>query len=236
MKTLTNILIVGLLSGGTFIVPAAAQTTQPAMAMQKPAEDSSEFEKSTGARAVSIIQGLHIEDAAKADRAQAALTAYLVDIHQWHIANDDNVKQLSKDPAKADELEKIQAGRRAIHDADIQKLSAELTPEQLDKVKEKLTGGQMTATLKNYPAIVPNLTDDDKAMISKTLLAAREEAMDSGSKNERVAIFKKYKGQINNYLDAHGHNVKQAYADWGAAQKKKTSATTKPADEGTDQN
>ncbi len=190
MNSLAKTLMVGLLGGVAVVLPAAAQTTDPAKparssaAAVKPVENPAEFEKSAGARAASIIQGLHIEDAAKADRAQAALTAYLVDIHQWHVANDDQIKQLSKDPAKADELEKIQAGRRAIHDADIQKLSAELTPEQLDKVKEKLTGGQMMATLKNYPVIVPNLTDEDKAMISKTLLAAREEAMDSGSKNE----------------------------------------------------
>jgi Protein of unknown function (DUF3826) len=244
MKLLTKTFLIGLLSTAALVLPAAAQTTKPAKAAKakpattKPVEDPAEFAKAAAARAESLINGLNIDDAAKADRAKAALTAFLVDIHQWHVANDDRIKQLSKDPAGADELEKIQAERRAIHNADMAKLSAELTPDQLEKVKEKLTGGQMMATVKNYPVIVKNITPEESAMILKTLQEAREEAMDSGSKNERVAIFKKYKGKINNELDAHGHTVAQDYKDWGAAQKaaKQSGAATKPADEGADAN
>jgi hypothetical protein len=225
----------------TFLLVAACWLTTAANAAtsQPAAAPDAAFAESANGRAESIIKGLNIDDAAKADRATSALAKFLIDIHDWHTANDQKIKELSKDPTAADQVTKIQDERRAIHDADIKALSAELTPEQLDHVKEKLTGGQMTATVRNYPEIVPNLTDEDKAMIAKTLLEGREEAMDAANKNERVAIFKKYKGRINNYLDAHGHNVKQAYADWGAAQKKKTAAgaTTKPAaEEGADAN
>jgi hypothetical protein len=213
---------------------ASAATSQPA------ATPDAAFAGSANARAESIIKGLNIDDAAKVDRAQAALSKFLIDIHEWHAANDQKLKELGKDPAGAAEVTKLHDQRHAIHDAAMTALSAELTPEQLDKVKEKLTGGQMTATVRNYPEIVPNLTDEDQAMIAKTLLEGREEAMDAANKNDRIAIFKKYKGRINNYLDAHGHNVKQAYTDWGAAQKKKTAAgaTTKPtaAEEGADAN
>jgi hypothetical protein len=210
----------------------SAATSQPAAA------PDAEFAQSANSRAESIIKGLSIDDAAKADRAQAALAKFLINIHEWHATNDQKIKELGKDPAGAAEVATLQDERHAIHDAGMKALSAELTPEQLDHVKEKLTGGQMTATVRNYPAIVPNLTDEDKAMIAKTLLEGREEAMDAANKNDRIAIFKKYKGRINNYLDAHGHNVKQAYADWGAAQKKKAAgATTKPAaEEGADAN
>ena len=49
-----------------------------------------------------------------------------------------------------------------------------------------------------------------------------EEAMDAGSANEKSAVFKRYKGKINNYLSAEGHDVKQAYKDWGEKQKTRT--------------
>jgi hypothetical protein len=202
----------------------ADATTQPST---RPAP-SAQLEKSANDRADSIVGKLGIDDPAKAARVHDILASQMIALHEWHQANDAQVKQLGK-AGGGPELDSIEATRHALHDAFLAKLSAELTSDQIDTVKEKLTGGQMTATLRNYPDIVPNLTDDDKAMITKTLLEAREEAMDSGSKNERIAIFKKYKGKINNYLNAHGHNTAQAYKDWGAAQKAKQSgASTQP--------
>jgi hypothetical protein len=50
------------------------------------------------------------------------------------------------------------------------------------------------------------------------LKAAREEAIDGGSAGEKSAIFQKYKDQINDYLNAHGHDVAKAYRDWEAKQ------------------
>jgi len=40
------------------------------------------------------------------------------------------------------------------------------------------------------------------------LKEARELAIDGGSAEEKTAIFGKYKGKINNYLSAQGHNKK----------------------------
>jgi hypothetical protein len=202
----------------------ADATTQPST---RPAP-SAQLEKSASGRADSIVEKLGIDDPAKAARVHDILAGQFIALHDWHQANDAQVKKLSK-AGGGPELDSIEATRHALHNAFLAKLSTELTPDQIDAVKERLTGGQMTATLRNYPEIVPNLTEDDKAMITKTLLEAREEAMDSGSKNERIAIFKKYKGRINNYLNAHGHNTAQAYKDWGAAQKAKQSgASTQP--------
>lgn len=56
---------------------------------------------------------------------------------------------------------------------------------------------------------------------------ARELAMDGGSAGEKSAIFNQFKGKINNYLTTQGHNVSQAYKDWGARQKARA-ATKKP--------
>jgi hypothetical protein len=230
MKKL-SIVLLGLLAGTlVFSIPAQAKkkkdaTTQPAT---QPVEDSDQIEKSAGDRADSVVKNLNIDDEAKAARVHDILTNQLVAVRQWHQDNDAKIKQLGKDGG--DEVTALQAKLQASHADFIAKLSAELTPEQMEIVKEKLTGGQMMATYRNYPEIVPNLTDEEKAKVLDLLKQAREEAMDAGSKNERIAIFKKWKGKINNYLDADGHNVAQAYKDWGNAQKaKKAGASTQPA-------
>jgi hypothetical protein len=230
MKTRT-VILVGILAGTcSFALPTEAKTkkdatSQPALT---PDEQAEQTQKSAEGRADSIMKNLKIEDPAKAARVHDLIANEQVAIHEWHQKNDVQVKQLGKDGGE--ELDKLEAQRHALHDEFISKLSADLTPDQMEIVKEKLTGGQMMATYKAYPEIIPNLTDDEKAMILKTLKEGREEAMDAVNRLERIAIFKKYKGRINIYLDSHGHNVSQAYKDWGAAQKaKKNAAATQPA-------
>jgi hypothetical protein len=79
-----------------------------------------------------------------------------------------------------------------------------------------------------YLQIVPNLTDDDKTQIMSLLKDAREEAMDGVNTKEKDAIFKKYKGKINNYLSAKGHDVGQAYKDFGEKQKEAKAGKAAP--------
>src|SRR5436190_22485974 len=108
-------------------------------------------------------------------------------------------------------------------------MAAELTPEQMDKVKDKMTYNKVQVTYDAYCEIVPNLTEPQKEKIFELLKEAREEAMDAGSAEEKSAIFKKYKGKINNYLSAQGIDVGKAYKDWGARQKAKQTTTTTQA-------
>jgi hypothetical protein len=107
---------------------------------------------------------------------------------------------------------------RPLHDRFLARLAAQLTPEQVEKVKDKMTYNKVKVTCDAYDAIVPNLTDQDKAKILELLRAAREEAIDGGSAGEKSEIFQKYKDKINVYLDANGHNVAKAYGDWNAKQ------------------
>ena len=84
-----------------------------------------------------------------------------------------------------------------------------------------MTYNKVRVTFDGYLQIVPHLTDPEKARILELLKEAREEAMDGGSAEEKSAIFKKYKGKINNYLNSNGHDVAKAYKDWGERQKAK---------------
>ena len=103
---------------------------------------------------------------------------------------------------------------RLLHDRFVARLGEQLTGEQVEKVKDKMTYNKVKFTYDAYGLIVPNLTDEDKAKILELLKAAREEAIDGGSAGEKSDIFQKYKEQINAYLDAHGHNVAKAYGDY----------------------
>ena len=102
------------------------------------------------------------------------------------------------------------------------KLAADLTPEQVEKVKDKMTYNKVQVTYDAYCEIVRGLSGEEKSQILVFLKEAREEAMDGGSSKEKDTIFKKYKGKINNYLSDRGYDVAQAYKDWGAKQKANT--------------
>jgi Protein of unknown function (DUF3826) len=121
-----------------------------------------------------------------------------------------------------------------LHDQFLAKLSAVLTPEQIEKVKDRMTYNKVKVTYDAYCSIVPDLTDSEKAKIQEQLMLAREEAMDGGSAPEKSEIFQKYKNQINAYLTSGGHDVAKAFKDWDAkqdlAKKSAANASAKPAD------
>jgi hypothetical protein len=121
---------------------------------------------------------------------------------------------------------------KPLHDEFLTKLSADLTPQQVETIKDKMTYGKVKVTYDAYCVIVPNLTDTDKAMILELLREARDEAIDGGSASEKSEIFQKYKDKINDYLSAHGHDMAKAYADWNAkqeqAKKEKDASDAKP--------
>ncbi len=118
---------------------------------------------------------------------------------------------------------------RPLHDWFVGLLGTDLTPQQLETVKDKMTYNKVKVTFDAYCGIISNLTDADKAKIMELLKLAREEAMDGGSATEKSAIFQKYKDQINAYLDANGHNVAQAYKDWEAKHPASPQASTDAA-------
>jgi len=111
----------------------------------------------------------------------------------------------------------LAAQSKPLHDPFLTKLSESLTPEQVEKVKDLMTYNKVKVTYDAYVAIVPALTDADKAKIMELLKAAREEAIDGGSAPEKASIFQKYKDQINDYLNANGHDMAKAFKEWAEA-------------------
>jgi len=185
-------------------------------------------------RAQKIVDTLGITDSAKAKRVRDIIAEQyrsLRDIHDGRDAQIKTAKEKAGDDksaveaAEKDIRDKAKAKQDRFHKEYLQKLSVELTPEQVDKVKDGMTYGVLQATYNQYLAMLPGLTDQQKAKIMAFLVEARENAMDGGSSEEKHNWFRKYKGKINNYLSAAGYDLKKAEQD---LRKRLASAQTQP--------
>ena len=127
---------------------------------------------------------------------------------------DAQLRAMDKDINYQNRASQLLAESKPLHAYFFAKLGEKLTPEQVEKVKDKMTYNKVKVTYDAYLAIVPGLTDADKAKIMEWLKAAREEAVDGGSATEKSAIFQTYKDQINAYLNANGHDTVKAFKDW----------------------
>jgi len=163
-------------------------------------------------RVQQIIAELKLNDPAKEAQVGKLLTTNLKAVREAHNAGFA--------PAKA--------VRQDLNDG----LNADLTPAQIDSVKDALTHGVTKTTFNVYHQILPKLTAEDDKVIIDLLQQEREEALDVKNAKEIGPIFKPYKTRIEQYLIAHGYDWKKAYQEFVDAQKaNKSSADAKPAKE-----
>lgn len=198
---------------------ASAQETSPPISI---ADREAAYTEAIEKRTADILTALKIEDAAKSKKVTDVILAQYRILRTRDDAIDTMIKLMAVDEAAADKLRAsyTQTLTPPVHANFVAKLGAELTPDQLDTVKDKMTYGKVKVTYDAYCDIIPALTEADKAKIMELLKRAREEAIDGGSAAEKSRIFQKYKDQINAYLDANGHNVAQSYKVWEAKQAK----------------
>jgi hypothetical protein len=202
---------------------AVTALTSSALAQQTPPLTPAEIEAAYAVairdRTKDIVVLLDLTDAAKSNRVMELIMAQYRALR----SRDETIKEKVKSAGKAGDAAVDRASlfvtmSKPLHDQFLTKLATELTPDQVEKVKDKMTYNKVKVTYDAYCAIIPGLTDADKAKILEQLKLAREEAIDGGSANEKSEIFQKYKDKINEYLNAHGHDVAKAYAEWNAKQ------------------
>lgn len=193
-----------------WLASCATHPTQPAKgeAEALSAEEAA-YRAAIETRTADILALLEISEPKRSARVHDIIVAQYRALRDWHDANDARLKG-----ATAEQSQHIKAPLRALHDRFIRDLSAQLTPAQVEKVKDKMTYNKVQVTYAGYLDMLPSLTDVQKAKVLASLREAREEAMDGGSAEEKSAIFNRYKGRINNYLSAEGYDLKQASKDW----------------------
>jgi hypothetical protein len=189
---------------------AGAQATKPA----RPS-----YTADITRRADEIVQALGIDDPAKAARVRTTLVDQYRALRDLHDTRDATLKNTTDDAVKAQIKAASDADVKDLHQEFITKLSADLTPEQIERVKDKLTYNVVHVTYNAFQDMLPTLTDEQKAYILAQLTEAREIAMDQGSSREKHAVFGKYKGRINNYLAKQGYDLKQANKEWAERRK-----------------
>lgn len=225
MKTTKHIALAIIISATSLSVrTSCAQVTEPFTAAEREEIYSKTIEK----RATNILAGLSLTDDAKAARVQDAIKAQYRSLRARDEALDTMFNTLAKNApgVESNRGAVVKILSKQLHGQFLTKLSADLTPEQVEIVKDKMTYNKVKVTYDAYCEIVPKLTDAQKAMILEHLKAAREDAIDGGSADEKTAIFQTYKNKINAALDANGHNVSQNIKDWEAKQEAKA-ATAK---------
>jgi nitrous oxide reductase len=174
-------------------------------------------------RAEKHIAALKLDDPAKATQVRDIIVNQYRSLRTAHDARDAKLKELPKGDASKPQADAIKAETDAslkpLHEAFIKDLSAQLTPEQVEKVKDEMTYNVVNVTYKAFQDMIPQLTEPQKAYILAQLKEARELAMDQGSSKEKHAVFGKYKGRINNYLAKQGYDLKQANKEWAERRK-----------------
>jgi hypothetical protein len=197
-----------------FRVAASAQNSLPPVTA---AEKEAVYTTAIENRTTDILKMLALADAAKVGRVHDVIVGQ----YRALKARDDALDAAYGKSSGTESVERAgvyQALTRPLHEKFMSRLSAELTLDQVEKVKDKMTYGKVQFTYDAYCGIVPGLTDQDKAKVMELLKVAREEAVDGGSAGEKSAIFQKYKDQINEYLNAHGHDVAKAFQEWNTKQ------------------
>lgn len=152
-------------------------------------------------RTAEVLKILALPDTQKIAKVHDAIIAQYRALKAWHDENDAALKAAKSD---TNAVAKIRASLKTRHENFLTELGKQLTPEQIELVKDKLTYGKVQFTFNGYLAAYPNLADEHKQKILEFLKIAREEAMDGGSADEKTAVFQKCKGKINNYLSKQG--------------------------------
>ncbi|HWC60771.1 MAG TPA: DUF3826 domain-containing protein [Verrucomicrobiae bacterium] len=165
------------------------------------AQQEANYTKAIEGRTADILKILALSDTNKIAKVHDTIIAQYRALNAWHDANDARLKAAHAD---TNAVAQIRVSLKALHDQFLSRLAENLTPEQVEAVKDKMTYGKVQFTFKGYVTQYPNLSEENKQKILEMLKEAREEAMDGGSAEEKTAVFQRYKGKINNYLSKQG--------------------------------
>ena len=166
-----------------------------------PEQAEAKYTAAIEGRTADILKILALTDAGKAAKVHDTIIAQYRALKAWHEENDAKLKA-----AKADTnaTAQIRTSLKSLHGKFVAALAENLSPEEIEKVKDKLTYGKVQFTFNGYLAAYPHLAEEHKAEVLRLLKEAREDAMDGGSAEEKTAVFQRYKGKINNYLSKQG--------------------------------
>lgn len=167
-------------------------------------------------RAGKIVKALQLTDSVKELHVRNLVAQQYRDLNTIHEGLKTAKKELTEPTEeKTKQLEnEANAKLDQLHAQYLAKLNEELSIAQVEQIKDGMTYGVLPITYRGYQEMLPDLTEAQKTQILAWLTEAREHAMDAESSEKKHAWFGKYKGKINNYLSAHGVDMKKAGQEW----------------------
>jgi hypothetical protein len=212
------------------------QAAEPA-AGAAPATVDDAMQKKIDQKATRVVEGLKLDDAEKAAKVKAIAADWIGVMLSWHKEHDAALGRLWSDWNKARSLvpkdefpgevvayqiDQVYASLKPEYETFIRRLSELLSAEQIDAIKENWSRSPgMTRTYNAYLEIVPDLAEKDKEVIKARMLRAREDAMLTDADKEIVAIYKRHKVKVEQYVGtlewaklhkAYGQRAKAAEA------------------------
>jgi hypothetical protein len=176
------------------------------------------IDEQTQKKAAEWTQALQLNNSLKEQLVQLAIAKHLTTVKNWHDTHPTTAIPDGINPATGNKLSDLDkqvilcsAQPAAIRDSLLSVLQANLSPAQVEQVLDAYTVGKVAFTLKGYEAIVPDLTEKERAAITKQLKQARAEAINYKNMKEISAIFEIYKTKCEQYLNNNGRNWKQLY-------------------------
>jgi len=172
------------------------------------------YQKVIADRARKIVLPLKLKDSIVARKVGDIISAQYLSLNQIYENRDSKGIQYTD------------SAIQRLHADYLAKLDVYLSNKEIVKVKDGMTYGVLPITYAAYQDMLPKLTQAQKSQILSWLTEAREKAMDAESSEKKHAMFKKYKGRINNYLSAAGIDMKKEGEAWQQRIKEKAAQST----------
>lgn len=181
-----------------------------------------EYTKVLTQRAEKIVTTLDIQDKAVYDAVIKVIVNQYKSLGELHDKSDADIKaakqNITDKTAKEAAIKTLETELNAnlynLHCAYIGALSANLTNDQIEKVKDGMTYGVVQVTYTSYQDMIPSLKPEEKKQLYAWLVEAREHAMSAASSKEKHEWFGKYKGRFNNYLSQQGYDIQKERKAW----------------------
>lgn len=165
------------------------------------------------------VGALNLTDAKKKTAAENAIAVHLTTIRDWHNEHPSSTVPDGINPVTGNKLSDLDkqiiadsAMPSSVHQALMDGLNQNLSPEQVETILDKYTIGKVEFTMKGYKAIVPDLTADEEAKILGFLKQAREQAVDYKNMKQISAIFEIYKTKSEQMLNNNGRSWRALYS------------------------
>ncbi len=185
-------------------------------AASTPAPVDAATQKRIDGKSDRLLAAIKLDDPARVEQVRGILADWFVTLWGWHEKHDSELTRLWTDWNKAravvpkDEfpgeviahrIDDVYGSLKPAYQAFLSRLSAELTPEQIDRLKETWSRSPgMQRTYEAYLQIVPDLTPAQQEVIRNRMLLAREAAMLTDSDKEIVNIYKVHKVKVEAYV------------------------------------